>query len=61
MEKPTRILKVHLMIKGESNREIKTIMMKHWDMYKYFNIKKVYKSTFESFVFKFDVYKIFKK
>ena len=61
MEKPTRILKVHLMIKGESNREIKNVMMLHWNLYKYFNIQKVYRSTFESFVFNFDKYNIFKK
>jgi hypothetical protein len=60
MEKPTRALKVHLMIKGESDREIKNVIMEHWNMYKYFNIQKVYRSTFESFVFNFDKYNIFK-
>lgn len=61
MEKPTRILKVHLIIKGKSDREIKNEIKSQWNLYKFISKNQLYKGTFESFVFNFDKYKIFKK
>jgi hypothetical protein len=60
MQKPTRTLKVYLMIKGVPEDLIKQTIIDNWNLYQFLIKECNMKCSFESFVFHLDTFKIFK-